>query len=148
MVYSSFVREKEAFTSPKVDSKIYPPAVERNKEEQGRGNVNLKAKCSVPQPEVAAGQSEARTADEELLQPRSWIQTFYGISSVEVFKWTFSLQDQWTWPTAPRAGSDDFAKDPNIKCFLSTPPFALRRAPPEPYLLWPLRRKLCRPHNS
>lgn len=74
MVYQSFVGEKEAFTSPKVDSKTYTSTGELNKEEQGRGNVNLKAKCSVPQQEDAAGQSEARTADEEplrKLQPQS-----------------------------------------------------------------------------
>lgn len=74
MVYLSFVSEKEAFTSPKVDSKIYTSTVEHNKEEQGSGNVNLKAKCSVPLLEDAAGQSEARTSGEEpvgKLQPQS-----------------------------------------------------------------------------
>lgn len=74
MVYLSFVSKKEAFTSPKVDSKIYTSTVKHKKEEQGSENVNLKAKCSVPQLEDAAGQSEARTADEEplgKLQPQS-----------------------------------------------------------------------------
>lgn len=74
MVYLSFVRKKEAFTSPKVDSKIYTSTVEHNKEERGSGNVNLKAKCSGQQREDAAGQSEARAADEEPLgelQPQS-----------------------------------------------------------------------------
>lgn len=67
----------------------------------------------------------------------------YGIASADIFKWSFSLRDQWALPTPPRAGCDGFAKDPNIKCCSPTPPFALHRAPLEPYLLWPLRQNSC-----
>lgn len=80
MVYLSFVSEQEAFTLPKVDSKIYTSTVEHNKEDQGSGNVNLKAKWRGPQLEDAAGQSKVRTADEQPLgelQPQSWFQTFW-----------------------------------------------------------------------
>lgn len=71
----------------------------------------------------------------------------YGIALVNIFKWSFSLQDQWTLLTPPRAGCNGFAKDPNIKCCLSMPPFVLHRAPLEPYMLWPLQQNSCYNEN-